>query len=244
MAQLAALSSSNLTAQAIVRAADREAGDGGLYLDSAGAENLTAHAYVKLQVLLDQLALSGDWTFRKDALSLQISSRSTALPSDFWQASFTDAFMIHPTSGDRRPVRILDSEAFHRQLRPSTQCDAPPEVCCLVKNQGAANGGATPSGVLMVDPVWSTTYWLELHYSPLAIPLAAITTKPWFPYAHYLIKALAVELLTMQDDPRAVGVAQERDRLYREIRMSQGDVGQRPRQMRWSRDVFRTPPRI
>lgn len=243
MAQLAALSTSNLTAQAIVRAADREAGNPGLYLNESGSETLAAHAYVKLQVLLDQLALSGDWPFRHDALSLQIASRTTALPSDFWQATFSEAFFTDPNSGDRRPVRLVDSHTFHDRMRPSTQTDAPPEIACIMKNQGAADGGSA-SGVVMVDPVWSTAYFLELHYSPLAVPLAAIGSKPWFPYAHYLIKALAVELLTHQDDARGVAVAQERDRLYREIRQSQGDLGQRPTQIRWSRDVFRTPVRI
>jgi hypothetical protein len=244
MAQLAALGSSNLTAQAIVRAADREAGSPALYLNASASEALDAHAYVKLQMILDQLALSGDWPHRYDATTIQIQGRTTSLPSDFWHATFSDLYWIHPDSGNRLPVRLVDRHVFHELIRPSTQTDGPPEIACIVKNQGAADGGSSPTGVIMVDPVWSTNYWLELHYSPLAIPLAAITTKPWFPYAHYLTKALAVELLTHQDDQRAIGVAQERDRLYREIRQSQGDAGQRPRAIGFSRDVFRPSVRI
>jgi hypothetical protein len=243
MAQLAALSSSNLTAQSIVRAADREAGDAGLYLNAAGSEDLTAHAYVKLQVILDQLALSGDWPFRHDALTIQVAGRSTGLPSDFWQATFSGVVWIDPDSGNRQPIALVDARHFHEHIRPSTQTDGPPDRACIMKNMGAADGG-TPSATLLVDPVWSTTYLVELHYSPLAIPLAATSTKPWFPYAHYLIKALAVELLTLQDDARAIGVAQERDRLYREIRQSQGDPGQRATTIRVSGRTFRNPVRI
>jgi hypothetical protein len=244
MAQLAALASSNLTAQAIVRAADREAGNPGLYLNASGSEGIDAHAYVKLQAILDDLALSGDWPFRQDATTIQIQGRTTSLPSDYWHATNANLYWIHPDTGNRLPVRLVDRETFHGMIRPSTQTDGPPELACIVKNQGAADGGSSPTGVIMVDPVWSTNYWLELHYSPLAVPLAATSSKPWFPYTHYLIKALAVELLTHQDDQRAIGVAQERERLYAKIRQSQGDPGQRPRHLGFSRDVFRPPVRI
>ncbi len=77
-----------------------------------------------------------------------------------------------------------------------------------------------------------------------ATPLATISSKPWFPHALYLTKALAVELFTNQDDPRAMAVGQERDRLFREIRRKQAGPGERGNAIRFAATSFRDPLRI
>lgn len=242
MTQLAAFTQS-LSAQSIVRAADREAGSPGLYLTDAGSEGLTAPAYVKLQAILDHEALTSDWPFTMDSVTIQITGRTTALPSDYWNAAFVECWWIHPTTGDRDTVRLMDRREFHDGIRPSNLMDGPPERACVVKNQGHAAGGSTPTGVIMVDPVWSTHYLLELHYSPLSVPLAAITTKPWLPHSLYLIKRLVAELYSDQDDQRAVLATQMADRLKRDMKMA-SDPGQRPRSIRVSPDCFTNPVRI
>lgn len=242
MAELAAFTQS-LTAQAIVKAADREAGSPGSYLNDSGSETLAAPGYVKLQAILDHEALTGDWPFRFDAITVAVTGRTTGLPSDFWNTTFAEAYYIHPTTGERPAVRIVDRQTFHQTMRPSNQMDGPPEQACIVKNQGAADGGS-PSGVVMVDPVWTTHYVLELHYSPLPIPLAAITTKPWLPHSLFLIKRLAAELFSDQDDPRvgtALAVAQA---LKDEMTSAKADAGQRPKLLRMNPDIFVPPRRV
>jgi hypothetical protein len=242
MAQIAAFTQV-LTAQAIVQAADREAGSPGLYLTSAGTETLAAHAYVALQSLLDHLAQAWDWPFRNDALSLQVSTRTTELPSDYWRATFNGAFLVDPITNRRYPLQLLGSQEFHEGLIPAEEGTGRPSSVQIIKNSGSATGGS-PHGVLYTDIVPDRTYFIELHYSPLAVPLAAITTKPWFPWSYYLIKALAVELFVHQDDNRRADVAAERDRLFRDIRRSLSEPGQRANRVRYNTSVFRDPVRI
>lgn len=115
-----------------------------------------------------------------------------------------------------------------------------PNSIFVMKNAGAAEGG-TPAGVLYTDMVPDRTYQVELHYSPLATPLTAITQKPWFPWSYYLVKAVAVELFTHQDDSRRADVAAERDRIFRDIRRSLAEPGQRAPMIRYSSRVFRNP---
>lgn len=245
MSQLAAFTTNNLTAQAIVKAADREAGNAGLYLTDAGTETLAAPAYVKLQAILDHEALSGDWPFRMDATTLTIpaNTRTVGLPSDYWQAPFTECWWIHPDTGHRTQIRLQDRRGFHDHLMPTGDGKAPPLEAMIAKNQGAADGG-TPSGVVMVNPVWDRSYLLELHYSPLAIPLAAITTKPWLPFSLYLIKRLVAELFSDQDDQRMLVATAQADKLKRDLKLASSDPGQRARSIPVSADVFAPPVRI
>lgn len=242
MAQLAAFTQS-LTAQQIVKAADQEAGNPGAYLNTAGTEDLTAPSYVKLQALLDDLALTGDWPFREDVYTLSVSSRSTGLPPDYWQLGPSSAFWVDPLTNARTPVRVLPREDWHANVLPSEYGRGVPTSLFIGKNQGAAGGG-TPAGVVMVNPAPITSGLLELHYPPLPVALAAITSKPWFPYSLYLIKAVATELLIAQDDQRAVGVAQERERLFSRIRLSLSDGGSRQRTIKLNPDLYRPPLRI
>jgi hypothetical protein len=179
-----------------------------------------------------------------DAVTVQVTGRTTALPSDYWHATFTEAWYIDPDTGHRGEVRLLDRRTWHDTIVPSNQGDGPPESACVVKNQGAADAGSAPTGVIMVNPVWSTHYLLELHYNPLPVPLALITTKPWLPFSLYLIKRLAGELLQDQDDQRAAGTLMLAATLKRDILKSSVDPGQRPKQMRLSREVFASPVRI
>lgn len=241
---LAVFTRSTLAANVIVRAADLEAGSPGLYLTPAGSETLDAPAYVKLQQLLDHYAMSFDWPFRDDAVSLQVSTRATTLPSDYWSATYTACEITDPSSGASWSIPLLDERSWTESIVPSDNGGVGiPSALHVYKNHGAAEGG-TPEAVLYTNIVPDKTYWIDLHYEPQATPLAAITTKPWFPYAHALTKALAVELFTNQDDPRAVAVAQERDRLFREIRRKQAGPGERGAMVRYSAMCFRPTLRI
>lgn len=245
MAQLAAFTTNNLTAQAIVRAADREAGNPGLYLTDAGSEAITAPAYVKLQAILDHEALTGDWSFRADATSLAVTAgtRTVSLPSDYWASRFNTFWWIDATTGHRSPLRLYDREAFHDEILPSGDGHGTPYAVCVVKNQGAAEGGSA-SGVLMLNPVNQSAGLVEVHYAPLADPLAAISEKPWLPHGLFLIKRLVAELLSDQDDQRAVIAFQVADRLKREIRQSAADPGQKAKRFPLSPDRFVPPVRI
>ena len=251
MAQIAAFTQV-LTAQQIVEAADREAGSPGLYLDpQTGLAPVATfsttmprtHAYCVLQSILDHLAQAWDWPFRNDALTIQVSTRTTELPSDYWRATFNGAYIIDPVTNRRLPLQLLASQDFHDGLVPSESGSGQPSSIQIIKNSGSAVAGS-PHGIVYVDIVPDRTYFVELHYSPLALPLTNITTKPWFPWSMYLIKAVAVELFIHQDDSRRSDVAAERDRLFRDIRRSLAEPGQRSGQVRHNANVFRTPIRI
>lgn len=240
---LAVFTRSNLAANSIVRAADLEAGSPGLYLNSSGAEDLTAVAYVRLQALLDHLAMNFDWPFRDDAVTIQVSTRATTLPDDFWNATYTACEMTDPTTGARLSVPLLDERSWSERVVPSDAGVGTPRALRIYKNVGAAQAG-TPNAVIYTDITPDKTYFFDLHYNPQATPLATISSKPWFPHALYLTKALAVELFTNQDDPRAMAVGQERDRLFREIRRKQAGPGERGAAIRFAATSFRDPLRI
>ena len=184
-----------------------------------------------------------DWPFRNDAVTIQVSSRSTELPSDYWAATFNGAYLIDPATGSRQTVQLLAPQAFHDSLITLDSGTGMPRAISILKNAGSAVGG-TPQGVVYTDIVPDKTYLLELHYSPLALPISAISGKPWFPWTLYLIKAVAVELFVHQDDNRRADVAAERDRLFRDIRRSLSDPGQRSGQVRYNLSVFRSPLRL
>jgi hypothetical protein len=231
-----------LTAQQIVRQADDDAGSPGKYLDVTGVESLTAPAYVRLQALLDHEAQSGDYTFRNDRLTITVSSRVTTLPSDFWRATFPEAW-LYDSAGNRQPLRIMGEGDLHAHLSDASKGTGQPSACGILLNRGAAQGG-TPEGALLVEPAPDRAYRVELPYQPLALPLGTITSKPWFPYALWLIKALAVELFVNQDDTRMMPVALERDRIKREIQRTQHGPGMRNAQLGMHPTVFRTPLRF
>ena len=231
-----------LTAQQIVHQADDDAGSPGKYLDASRNETLDAPAYVRLQALLDHEAQSGDYPFRNDRLTISVSSRLTTLPSDFWRATFPEAW-IYDSSGDRQPLRIMGEGDLHAHLSDATKATGLPLACGVMLNRGAAQGGA-PQGVLLVEPAPDRAYLVELPYQPLALPLGTITSTPWFPYSLWLIKALATELFINQDDTRMLPVAAERDRLKREIQRTQHGPGMRDAQLGMHPNVFRTPLRF
>jgi hypothetical protein len=230
-----------LTAQKIVRAADQDAGSPGLYLD-AGSEVLTAPAYVRLQALLDHEAQSGDYPFRNDRVSITVSGQITTLPSDFWRATFTEGRIQDP-SGVWCPLRIMGEGDLHGILTTASQGTGMPTAAGVMLNRGAAQAG-TPQGRLIVEPSPDRAYTVELPYQPMALPLGTISSVPWFPYALYLIKMLAVELFVNQDDSRMVPVAMERDRLKREIQRSQHGPGMRNAVVRMNPSVFRPVQRF
>ena len=232
----------SLTAQQIVRQADQEAGSPGLYLNTSGTEDLTAPAYVRLQALLDHEAQSGDYPFRNDRLTITVSSRLTTLPSDFWRATFPDA-RIYDQAGNALPLRILGEGDFHAILTDASTSTGMPTAAGVMLNRGSAQAG-TPEGVLIVEPAPDGPYQVELPYQPLSLPLGTISSKPWFPYSLYLIKALACELFVNQDDTRMVPVAMERDRLKREIQRTQHGPGMRNARLGMSPSVFRPVVRL
>lgn len=238
---LAAFSQS-FTAQQIVQQADRDAGSPGLYLDSTGVESLTAPAYVRLQALLDHEALTADNVYRNDRLTITVSSRLTTLPSDFWRATFPEAW-IYTTAGVRLPLRIMGEGDFHSVLTDASQSTGMPEAIGFMLNRGAAQAG-TPEGVLISEPSPDRAYQVELPYQPVATPIGAITARVWCPYSLYLIKALACELFVNQDDTRMGPVALDRERLKREMQRSQHGPGMRNARVGMSPSVFRPVLRI
>jgi hypothetical protein len=230
-----------LTAQQIVRAADLDAGSPWLYLDS-GSEALTAPAYVRLQAILDEIALNQDSPFQNDRLTITVADRLTELPSDFWRATFTEAY-IYDQAGNRLPLRIMGEGDFHASLSDAGTFTGMPEAIGLMLNRGSANGG-TPEGVVIAEPSPDRAYEVELPYQPLALPLGAITSVPWYPHSLYLIKCLACELFTNQDDSRFMTAQQERDRLERRIQRSQHGPGMRNARLAMNPEVFRRPVRL
>lgn len=233
------------TAQQIVAAAEIRSGNPNRHLDpSSGSEALTAPAYVALQGILDTLEQSYDWPFTDDATTITISTRTTTLPLDFWRVTFASAFLTDPESGGRFPIPLIGHEEFHRQLTPSTHGTGQPVRLTVFKNLGYANGVQAPQGSIMADPVPNKPYYLELHYNPMRIPLAGITTIPWFPWSEYLTEALLVKIYFMEDDTRVAGAIAERDRLLAVIRQGMSDAGQRPAAIRLSSTHYRTPVRL
>jgi hypothetical protein len=232
-----------LTAQQIVHQADDDAGSPGKYLDPlTSGETLGAPAYVRLQSLLDHEAQSGDYPFRNDRLTISVSSRMTVLPSDFWRATFPEAW-IYDSGGNRVSLRIMGEGEFHARLSDASKGTGQPMACTVMLNHGAAQGG-TGQGVLLVEPSPDRAYQVELPYQPLSLPLGTILSIPWFPYSLWLIKALAVELFINQDDTRMIAVGAERDRLKREIQRTQHGPGMRNAQLGMHPNVFRTPLRF
>jgi hypothetical protein len=231
------------TAQKIVTLAERRAGSPGLHLNSTPIEAIDAPAYLELQAILDHLAQNFDWPFRDDALTLNVSTRTTILPDDYWNTWFTEAYVIHPDTGVRTPLYILGRAEFHSRMSPANVTTGMPTIASIMKHRGAAALG-TPEGVLLVDLAPDRTYPIELHYNPQAVPLAAITSIPWFPYSQYLIESLLVKLYFNQDDSRAASAAAERERLWMEIRRAQSDAGQRGQQVQYDPLVYRQPLRL
>jgi hypothetical protein len=242
MAQLGVFTR-GLTAQKIVAAADLDAGSPGLYLTSAGAETLDAPAYVRLQALLNHLAQTRAWPSLYDVLTIAVSTRTTALPSDFWRAMQPTFWILDPITAVRRPLQVVSVEEFHALIHPSNTMTGTPSLACVMKNRGAAQGGSA-AGAFIVEPAPDQSYQVEIHYMPQPIQLAAITSVPWFPHSLYLVKAVAVELFLNQDDPRRSDVAATRDQLMREIVRSERDVGAGATQIRHAPLCFRPTIRI
>lgn len=228
------------TAQQIVASAERRAGGPGYHLNTSGVEDLTAPAYVELQMLLDTLATTENWPFRDDAVSIAVSTRTTVLPPDFWAMVITEAYVIDADTGGRSPLYLLGRKEFFARVTPANSAVGMPSTGTIMKNRGAAAAG-TPNGTLIVDLSPDKAYLVEIHYNPIASPLAAITTKPWFPYHEYLVEALLVKLYFAQDDTRADGSRQERDRIMRKIRHAQADPGQRGHQVDYDPLRYRPP---
>lgn len=241
MAQLNALTQS-LTAQQIVTLAERKAGGPGYHLNASSVEALDAPAYIQLQVILDQLALTQDWPFRHDALTLTCASQIVALPLDYWRSSFTNAYLLDSSGLRLGPIPIRGHEDFHDALPQAlaSGVTGTPSFLSIQKNRGAANGGSG-AGQIVFDVAPARTFYLELHYDPIASPLSAISSKPWFPYSQYLVQALLCELYLAQDDTRMVAAASERERLWAQIRRGQSDAGQRSAAVGYDAGFYRAP---
>lgn len=219
------------TAQKVVTMAERKAGGPGYHLNTSGSEDLTAPAYVQLQAILDHQAQRRHWPFRHDARTLTLNSRITALPLDFWRAAFNQAFLVD-VNGVRSVLPIIGLSDFHSEIssvswqQGTTTATGRPQYITIFKHQGTSGGG-TGEGKIIADVTPDTTYYLELHYDPMASPLSAITSVPWFPWSQWLIEALVCDLYLSQDDSRYQLAAMSRDKLMREILDSLSDPGQR-----------------
>lgn len=194
---------------------------------------MLAPAYLELQLILDSLALSWDWPFTRILCSMEVSDRCSDLPSILNRISFHDPFFIRDTQGNSLPLRLLPEDEFFTTISHDDVRGFPTRASIQKAN-----------GLLFVDPIPDQTYTVIVHLQPWQIPLAEITSLPWFPWSEYLVSALAVKLCLDQDDNRVQAEAQLAAKLFKEIRSSISDQGERTAQVKLDPRVYRTPIRI
>lgn len=219
-----------MTAQQIVKRADRLAGNPNLYLNDAGTEDLTAFGYQALQEILDHLALTKDWGWNTEVLNFQISSRITVLPTNFWRVQFGDALYVISSDGNRHKFILADAESFYDRVVPTVAGKNVP-------NMGYIDHA---SGLLTVNVTPDVSYLAEFHHQPWEPALAAISAKPWFPYSRHLVYELASDLCAEEDDDRAGGYQQLAAKLFSDIR--QGDPTKTPAQVAKMNPRYYRPP--
>lgn len=215
-----------LNAQGIVAMALRRAGSPDLHLTAAGVEDLTAPAYMELQQILDHLALVWDWPWSRIPCKVILDSRCVDLPSIFWRVAHDDPFWI-TAPGERYRVPLNFGGDFFGKMQADTY--GPPERIHINKIQGN----------LYVDPIPDQTYEGELHLQPWHVPLTEITSIPWFPYSSHLVSALAIRLNLQQDDNRADKEAVLEQQLFKQIRHSISDQGERSATITLNPEIYR-----
>lgn len=226
-----------LTAKQVVTVARRRAGNADLHLDANGNETLDAPAYIQLQLLLDHLALSWDWPFTRIICEMPITARSQPVPTSLLRISFSDPFFItEPGTGIRTPLRLCSEEEFFKILQFS------PEIALVSLPQRGFLQKST--GLLFVDPFPDKAYTAEVHLQPWQVQLETVDSLPWFPWSEYLFHALALELCLDQDDSRAQSEAQLAQVLFKEIRHSISDQGERTNRLTLDPTVYRKPLRL
>jgi hypothetical protein len=213
-----------LTAKQIIALAERKANNPGLNLTPNGFEPGTVDyttnplvdspAYAGLQSLLDQLALTQIFTFKRTAIDFAIEGRATSLPSNYWRVGFADpCWMVSDSAeADRTQFRLLDAQDFHSRFQDG-----------IVGRPlwGYIN---RDSGDLLVDPAPDQRYILELHYYPWQPALGTVDDRPWFPFTQYLVNALLRDTyFVIQSDDRWQIANAECTRLMKEIKGSMGD---------------------
>ena len=220
-------------AQTLVGMARRRAGSPDLHLDTSGNETVAAPAYLELQFILDNLALSYDWPFARVARSLSIGSgaRSITLPSSFWRVSINDPLWIIDCNGNRTRTILGDEDTFFDHITTPAQTRGRPERFWVQKS----------SQTLFVDPTADQDYVGEFHFQPWQVPLSDISDKPWFPWSEYLVSALAVKLCLNQDDTRMQAEAALALSLMTQIRRSLSEQGERTATIQLNKSFFRRP---
>lgn len=200
------------TARQIVSLAERKAGNPGLQLVPGGSETLAAPAYLELQSILDQLALTQTFTFKREAIDFYITGRNNSLPSNFWRVGFSDpCWIVNVNDSRRERFFLLDAQEFHSRFQDGSI--GTPVIGYINRT----------TGDITVEPAPDSTYVLELHYYPWQPALATVDDIPWFPFSQYLVQALLAELYLHQDDTRWQIAEQNRMRLMKEIKSSMGD---------------------
>ena len=211
--------SSVFTAAQIVGLAERRANNPGLHLTSAGiaptdvTSMMDAPAYAELQMILDQLALTENFTFTRTAIDFYITARINALPTTYWRIGFSDPAWLVSTddSTERSRIMFLDQQAFHARFEDTIT--GRPTVAFI--NRG--------NGTIIVDPAPDQTYVMEIHCYPWQAALVTPASTPWFPYSEYLVEALLCKLYMTADDSRGQAALANREMLMKKIKRSLGD---------------------
>ena len=216
------------TAQQIVTLAERRANNPGLHLCPTGIEPdgttgetiMDAPAYAELQMILDQLCLTENFTFTRTAIDFAIDARINDLPAlnnganiGYWRIGFSDPAWIvsNADSTERSRVLFLDQEAFHARFEDAIT--GRPTVAFINR----------ANGTIIVDPAPDVAYTMEIHCYPWQAALALPSSRPWFPFSEYLVEALLCKLYMAKDDSRQQAAAQNRDMLMKKIKRSLGD---------------------
>ena len=191
-----------MTVRQILAQADRLGGNPRHYVGTTGQDyEVDSISGVALQSILDDLAMTGTWSFNRTASTFQISSQITTLPGTFWRIGASrPAYLIDPDSGARTPLDLYDLQTFHDHFGEEGYPTGLPTRGYIKKD----------NGTLIVEPAPDKVYTAELHYYPWEPALTssgspAIFTadaKPWFPNSRYLIFALLGDVYLSQDDTR------------------------------------------
>jgi hypothetical protein len=225
------------TAQQIVADCERAARFPGLNLDpNTGNEPtagnlLNAFAYRWLQDVLKEAYTLFDWPGTQKASTLQITSRSQTLPSDFWRLQYENGIIII-LDNDRHPLENCTRERFFGIMTDDSK-PAEPNKFYIDRNK---------AGSLFVDPKPNKTYLAEIHYFALPAKLNSIIDVPDFPYDVYLYWSLLERYYPDQDDQRLAMAVQKKAMLIGEIRGVAFDTREQDSASMWDTRFFRGMP--
>lgn len=205
--------SSGKTAKQIVDDCERAARYPQLNLDpGTGAEpvdgslrNAPGYRYL-IDTLKESFTLF-DWPGTQKAQTLQITSRSQSLPSDFWRLQFENGLFLL-LDNSRPQLENCTRERFFATMTDNANTAQPIKFYI----------DRTKTGSLFVDPIPDRTYLGELHYFALTAEINSINDVPVFPYDMYLFWALLEKYYLDQDDSRLPIAQANKVKLMMEIR--------------------------